>query len=141
MIKLDIVELKAGHIPVYKHETDACADCMASLEEDMEIKSGETRLVPLGFCVAIPEGWEGVIKGRSGLSSQGILGAIGTIDCGYTGEVKAIITNISKEPFVVQNGDRVCQFKVQVAEKINFNKVDTLAKSDRGSNGFGSTGR
>lgn len=131
-MNIKIVELKEGHIPVYKHETDSCADCMANLENPLVVGMFET--------VEIPNGWEGIIKGRSGFSSKGILAATGTIDAGYCGEVCAILTNTSKTPLLIHNGDRVCQFKVQKSEKIFFEKVSKLADSDRGSSGFGSTG-
>ena len=139
-MNIKIVELKAGHVPVYKHETDACADCMANLENPLIVGLFETVRVPLGFAVEIPNGWEGIIKGCSGFSSKGIISALGTIDAGYTGEVCAILTNTSKTPFLIHDGDRVCQFKVQKSEKIIFEKVNKLADSDRGSGGFGSTG-
>ena len=139
-MNIKIVELKEGHIPVYKHETDSCADCMANLENPLVVGMFETVKIPLGFAVEIPNGWEGIIKGRSGFSSKGILAATGTIDAGYCGEVCAILTNTSKTPLLIHNGDRVCQFKVQKSEKIFFEKVIKLADSDRGSSGFGSTG-
>lgn len=139
-MNIKIVELREGFTPVYKHPTDACCDCMANVKEPLYIENGMTAKVPLGFAVEIPNGWEGVIKGRSGFSSKGIIAAIGTIDAGYTGEVCAILTNTSKTPFLIHDGDRVCQFKVQKAEKIFFEKVDKLADSERGEKGFGSSG-
>lgn len=138
-MNVKIKELRPNHIPVYKHAIDACADCMAAVGF-IEIEPGETMKIPLGFAVEIPVGYEGVIKGRSGLTSNGILCGLGCIDPGYTGEVCAIITNLSHRPFAIRNGDRICQFKIQKAEKINFEKVDMLADSERSSNGFGSTG-
>ena len=139
-MNIKIVEIKEGFIPVYKHNTDACADCKANIPEKMYIKHGSTQKIPLGFAVEIPNGYEGIIKGRSGLASKGIISALGTIDEGYTGEVCAIITNLSGSDFIVNPGDRICQFKVQKAEKIMFEKVEHLAPSERGSGGFGSTG-
>lgn len=139
-MNIKIVEIKEGFIPVYKHNTDACADCKANIPGTMYIKQGSTEKIPLGFAVEIPNGYEGIIKGRSGLSLKGIISALGTIDTGYTGEVCAIITNLSGSDFTVNPGDRICQFKVQKSEKITFEKVDQLAASERGSGGFGSTG-
>lgn len=141
-MNIKIKEIKKNHIPVYKHETDACADCMASVSENKRIvvHRFETVKIPLGFAVEIPEGYEGIIKGRSGLTSKGIFSALGTIDCGYTGEVCAIITNLSNDDYYVVDGDRICQFKIQKAEKIIFNSVDELSDTERGANGFGSSG-
>lgn len=138
-MNVKIKELKPNHIPVYKHVTDACADCMAAVGY-IEIDSGETMRIPLGFAVEIPVGYEGIIKGRSGLTSKGILCGLGCIDAGYTGEVCAIITNLSNRPFEIKDGDRICQFKIQEAEKIYFEKVDKLSDSERGDKGFGSSG-
>lgn len=138
-MNVKIKELKPNHIPVYKHSTDACADCMAAVGVNV-IEPGETMRIPLGFAVEIPVGYEGIIKGRSGLTSKGIFCGLGCIDAGYTGEVCAIITNLSHRPFEIKNGDRICQFKIQEAEKIHFEKVEKLADSERSSNGFGSTG-
>ena len=72
-MNIKIVELKENHTPVYKRVTDACADCMANLENPVVVGMFETARVPLGFAVEIPNGWEGIIKGRSGLSSKGII--------------------------------------------------------------------
>ena len=132
-MNIKIVEIKEGFIPVYQHTTDACADCKANVH-------GTTVKIPLGFAVEIPNGYEGIIKGRSGLSSKGIISALGTIDAGYNGEVCAIITNLSGSDFMLNPGDRICQFKVQKSEKIIFEKVEKLADSERGCAGFGSTG-
>lgn len=139
-MNIKIKELREGFTPVYKHTTDACCDCFANLKEPLYIENGFTVKIPLGFAVEIPVGYEGIIKGRSGLTSKGIFCGLGCIDAGYTGEVCAIITNLSHRPFEIKNGDRICQFKIQEAEKIHFEKVEKLADSERSSNGFGSTG-
>lgn len=139
-MNIKVVELKEGFTPVYKHSIDACCDCFANVNETMYIEHGFTVKVPLGFAVEIPIGYEGIIKGRSGLSSKGVVTAIGTIDPGYIGEVCAIITNLSRQAFIINPGDRICQFKVQKSEKIFFEKVKELANSERADKGFGSTG-
>ena len=141
-MNVKIKEIKSNHIPVYKHEIDACADCMANVSENKRIviHRFETVKIPLGFAVEIPNGYEGIIKGRSGLTSKGIYCGLGTIDCGYTGEVCAIITNLSNDDYYVIDGDRICQFKIQKSEKMIFNIVGELSESERGDNGFGSSG-
>lgn len=135
-----IKELREGYTPVYKHTTDACCDCFANLVEPLYIENGFTVKIPLGFAVEIPIGFEGITKGRSGLSSKGLLLQSGCIDPGYIGEVCAIVTNLSGATFIVNPGDRICQFKVQAAEKIYFERVEKLADSERSDKGFGSTG-
>lgn len=139
-MNIKIVELRKGFTPVYKHAIDACADCFANVNGTTYIENGTTTKIPLGFAVEIPIGYEGITKGRSGLSSKGIIIQSGCIDPGYNGEVCAIITNLSGIKFMINPGDRICQFKVQKSEKIIFEKVSKLADSDRGSSGFGSTG-
>ena len=139
MINIKIKEIAEGFTPVYKHEMDACCDCKANVDK-VVIPRKKTMIIPLGFAVEIPNGWEGIIKGRSGLSSKGIVCQIGCIDSNYRGEVGVILTNLSENDFVINRGDRVCQFKVQEAVKINFEKVKELTDTDRGESGFGSSG-
>lgn len=139
-MNIKIVEIREGFTPVYKHPTDACCDCFANLKEPLYIENGFTVKIPLGFAVEIPNGYEGITKGRSGLNSKGLILQIGCIDPGYTGEVCAIVTNFTGSTFVVNDGDRICQFKIQESEKIYFEKVQHLADSERGCKGFGSSG-
>lgn len=139
-MNIKIKELREGFTPVYKHTTDACCDCFANIMEPLYIENGFTVKIPLGFAVEIPIGYEGITKGRSGLSSKGLILQSGCIDPGYTGEVCAIVTNFTGAVFVVNSGDRICQFKIQESKKINFEKVNELADSERGSAGFGSSG-
>ena len=139
-MNIKIKELREGFTPVYKHTTDACCDCFANLMEPLYIENGFTVKIPLGFAVEIPIGFEGITKGRSGLSSKGLVLQSGCIDPGYIGEVCAIVTNLSGATFIVNPGDRICQFKVQAAEKIYFERVEKLADSERSDKGFGSTG-
>ena len=139
-MNIKIVELREGFTPVYKHTTDACCDCFANLKEPLYIENGMTVKIPLGFAVEIPIGYEGITKGRSGLSSKGLILQSGCIDPGYTGEVCAIVTNFTGAVYPICDGDRICQFKVQKAEKIYFEKVKQLADSERGGKGFGSSG-
>ena len=139
-MNIKIKELREGYTPVYIHPTDACADCFANLKEPLYIENGMTVKIPLGFAVEIPIGYEGITKGRSGLSSKGLILQSGCIDPGYTGEVCAIVTNLTGGDFPVCDGDRICQFKIQESEKIYFEKVKQLSESDRGCKGFGSSG-
>jgi dUTP pyrophosphatase len=139
-MNIKIKEIREGYTPVYKHPIDACCDCFANLKEPLCIKTGETVKIPLGFAVEIPIGYEGITKGRSGLNSKGLILQIGCIDPGYTGEVCAIVTNLTGQECIVEDGDRICQFKIQESKKIQFEKVEKLADSERSDKGFGSTG-
>ena len=130
-----------GKAPVYKHKGDACADCYARLAtEQIIIIKGKRALIPLGFAIELPEGYEAVLRGRSGLARDGIDIVIGTVDSNYRGEVLANVINNSGEDFVIHNLDRICQMKIQKAEQFEFEVVDELSETERGENGFGSTG-
>lgn len=140
-MQIDIVELKKDHIPVYKHDMDACADCKASLNEDVIIAPGGMCTIPLGFKICIPEGYEGQIRPRSGLArNNGVIAVIGCVDPGYTGEVCVTLHNCLDIPFTVHDGDRVCQLKLEESLKMFFRPVDRLPDSERSEAGFGSTG-
>lgn len=139
-IKIKLVH--GGKLPQYKTEGAACADCYARIPNDgsFEIPCGRRTTIPLGFALELPQGYEAVIRPRSGLSKNYIDEVIGTIDCDYRGEVCAILVNNGYVPFIVKDGDRICQLKIQQAEKFSFVEVETLDKTERGYGGFGSTG-
>lgn len=93
-------------LPVYKHTTDACADCYANIPENLgliKIKPNELRTIPLGFKLELSDGWKAVVYPRSGLSKNGIAVSTGTIDEGYRGEVGCTIQNLSGEDFIVHD--------------------------------------
>lgn len=130
--------LENGTVPKFMHPGDACADCYSA--EDKVIYCGKRDLVKLGFALAIPDGYEVVIRPRSGNSRKGIDVCIGTIDSSYRGELMACVVNNSDKPFEIKKGDRICQMKYQVAEQCSFEIVDELDETERGANGFGSSG-
>lgn len=127
-----------GVLPTYAHIGDACCDCYAA--EDLTIAYGQIAKVKLGFCLELPSGYEAQIRPRSGLSSKGIIGILGTIDSNYRGEVCAIIQNNSFDDFEIKFGDRICQMKIERVEPVVFKVVEELSDTVRGCNGFGSTG-
>jgi dUTP pyrophosphatase len=102
---------------------------------------GERERIPLGFALELPEDYEAIIRPRSGMTSKGIDVAIGTIDSDYRGEVCACVINNTSQRIKINNGDRICQMKIQKSEKFTLVKKDTLSSTVRGNNGFGSTGR
>lgn len=130
-----------GKAPVYKSAGASCLDCYARLDDTEVILPKERARIPLGFAMELPEGYEAVIRPRSGMTSAGVDTAIGTIDSDYRGEVCACLINNSTIRAIVKNGDRVCQMKIQRAEVITIVVTDELTDTERGSNGFGSTGR
>ena len=129
-----------GLMPVFKRNGDACADCYSNLEATSVIKKGERVLIPLGFCLEIPEGYEAVVRPRSGLSSKGIDVTIGTIDSNYRGEVMACVVNNSSNDYTVGNHERICQLAIRKTEEIEFKIKEELSESNRGNSGFGSSG-
>ena len=140
-MKVRIRLIDGGKLPVFKHDGDACADCHARITGgSISIPAGTRVLVNLGFALELPDGYEAVIRPRSGLTACGVDCGIGTIDSGYRGEVKACVINNSGSPFVIDDGDRICQLAIREAPKIEFEVAETLSGSERSEAGFGSTG-
>ena len=133
-----IKKIKDGQIPAYKREGDACMDCYA--REYVMIKHGERVLVPLGFAMELPVGYEGVIRPRSGLTKDKVDVFIGTIDSNYRGEVMACVENNSGNTIVVGPKERICQLAIREAPQIAWEVVEELSDSNRGEKGFGSSG-
>ncbi len=129
--------------PSYAKPGDAGADVYSRI--DCEIKAGERVLVPTGIAIAMPDGYAAFAHPRSGLAIKygvGIVNAPGTIDAGYRGELQMILINHDpKESFFIKRGDRIAQLVFQKVEKAEFVEVAELPGSDRGSGGFGSTGK
>lgn len=136
MVKIKKIE--NGKIPVYKTDGAVAADCFARVKT--EIKAMEHVKVPLGFAIEIPQNVEVQVRGRSGLTSKGILVQLGTVDYDYRGEISAMVYNATKNDFVVNEGDRICQIVFNEIKKPSFQEVDELSETERGSGGFGSTG-
>ena len=137
-MKVKIKKINDGKIPEYKTNGSAGADCYSRIMWQVHPK--EIIRIPLGFAVEIPEGCEMQIRPRSGLTSRGIFSQLGTIDSDYRGEVNAVITNNSNEDFMIEKYSRICQIVLAPVEKAEFEIVDNLSNTERGSDGFGSTG-
>lgn len=139
-IRVDIKLLDGGKMPEKKTAGASCFDCCSN--EEIEIPAGCMDSVALGFCIAIPKGYEAVIRPRSGLAFKDRVYAIeGTIDSDYRGEVRALIKNDRAErEFKINRGDRICQMKIQRSDSFMLTPVDELDETERGTNGFGSTG-
>jgi len=118
-------------------------DLRASLDQAIIIKPMERILVPTGLCIELPVGFEAQVRPRSGLAIKNgitVLNSPGTIDADYRGEVKVILINLSKEDFVINDGDRIAQMVVAKHETIQWIEVEELDESERGAGGFGSSG-
>lgn len=135
-----MMDPNAGYVPEYAHSGDAGLDLRSV--EDVTLGPGESRLVRTGLHVEIPDGCVGLQFPRSGLGSKGITmrNAVGVIDSGYRGEVRCALWNTTDEPFHVSEGDRVCQLVVMPYVRCHVVDADSLSDSDRGTDGYGSTG-
>ncbi len=131
-------------LPAYATEGSAGMDICAAVESEVVLEPGQTALIPSGFAIALPQGYEAQVRPRSGLAIKhqvGILNAPGTIDSDYRGEVKVILTNFGTKNFVVRRGDRIAQMVIARYERARWEERDELDQTGRGSGGFGHTGR
>ncbi|MBO5790535.1 MAG: dUTP diphosphatase [Clostridia bacterium] len=131
-------------LPRYGTPYSAGADLYAVLDGAVTLAPSETRLIPTGLAIAIPEGYAGLIYARSGLASkQGLAPAnkVGVVDADYRGEVMVALHNHSTEPRTVESGDRIAQLVIAPVLQADFVLTDTLDETDRGDGGFGSTGK
>ena len=130
-------------LPQYMTENSAGMDLFACLKENMVLNPGERRLIPTGISVAIPEGFEGQVRPRSGLAIRngiGLVNSPGTIDADYRGEIGVLLINLGKLPFTVRDGDRIAQMVVSRVFRAVWEEVDELPTTERQEGGFGHTG-
>lgn len=145
-IKIFFQKLEHGNdlpLPEYESTQAAGMDIRASVTEAVILKPGERALIPTGFKMALPPGYEAQIRPRSGLAyRQGVtmLNTPGTIDSDYRGEVKVLAINHGDEPFRVEHGDRIAQMVIAPVLQAQTEQVDALPETGRGDGGFGSTG-
>ena len=143
-VNIKCVASQGAVIPQYKTDGAAGADICALLSESVVIKKGERAMIPTGLFFEIPEGYEVQVRPRSGLAAKNgvtVLNTPGTIDSDYRGEVKVILINLGSEDFTVSNGDRIAQIVVAPVTIACFEGVNALDETERGTGGFGSTGR
>ena len=130
-------------LPRYQSEHAAAMDVAAAVVEPSVVKPGERALIPCGFALALPHGYEAQIRPRSGLASGHgltVVNSPGTIDADYRGEVKVAIINHGTEPVTVHRGMRIAQLLVVPVPRVVWDVVDALPQSTRGAGGFGHTG-
>ena len=131
------------HLPRYATSGAAGMDVQAAVSGVLVIKPGETALVPTGFAVALPPGYEFQVRPRSGLAIQFALTLVnspGTIDADYRGEIKIALINLGRKDFTVHRGDRIAQLVLAPVTQCNFHLVEMLEGTSRASGGFGHTG-
>lgn len=143
-MKIKIINRSHHPLPAYATPQSAGMDLRANLAEPLTLAPLERRLVPTGLHIALPSGYEAQVRPRSGLALKhgiGIVNAPGTIDADYRGEIGVILVNLSAEPFVVADGERIAQLVVARHETVEWETADTLDATERGTGGFGHTGR
>lgn len=130
-------------LPRYMTPHSAGMDVCAAVEQPATLNPGEITLIPSGFAISLPIGFEAQIRPRSGLAVKhgiGIINAPGTIDADYRGEVKIALINFGKAPYMISRGDRIAQMVINKVCQARFEMVETLDESARNSGGFGHTG-
>lgn len=129
--------------PAYQTSGSAAADVAACLDEPVVLAPGARAVIPTGFALMVPTGYEAQIRARSGLASRhgiAMANGIGTIDSDYRGEVGVILINLGQEPFTIEPGMRIAQLAVVRCDQVVWREVAELDETDRGSGGYGSTG-
>lgn len=143
-MKISIVNRSKHPLPAYATPLSAGMDLRANLDEPLLLKPLERALVPTGLFIALPPGFEAQIRPRSGLAlKKGItvLNTPGTIDADYRGEIGVILINLSSEPFLIEDGERICQMVVAAHAQATWEPVESLDETERGAGGFGHTGK
>ena len=143
-MKVQIINKSHHQLPAYATALSAGMDIRANLSEPVVIKPLERKLIPTGLYIALPEGYEAQMRPRSGLAlKHGItlLNTPGTIDADYRGEIGVILVNLSSEPFVVNDGERICQMVIASYQQVEWEPVEVLTETERGEGGFGHTGK
>lgn len=130
-------------LPLYATEGSAGMDLRAAIEGKAILPAGDKLMVPTGFCIAVPPGYEAQVRPRSGLAAKSVVTVLntpGTIDSDYRGEIKVILMNHSARPLLIEPGDRIAQLVIAPVIHADWDEVETLDATTRGEGGFGSTG-
>jgi dUTP pyrophosphatase len=147
--RIEIKQLPHGEglpLPAYQSAHAAGLDLLAAVLENAPVvlAPGESAMVPTGLAIALPDGFEAQVRPRSGLAAKHgvtVLNAPGTVDADYRGEISVILINHGKIPFTIRRGERIAQMIIASVARAELVPVATLPSSERGSGGFGSTGR
>lgn len=143
MTTVKIINKSKHALPNYETSQSAGMDLRANISEPITLNSLERAIVPTGLFIELTEGYEAQIRPRSGLAAKKgitLLNSPGTIDADYRGEIGVILVNLSKDPFVIEDGERIAQMVIAKFEQIQWQPVEVLSDTERGAGGFGSTG-
>ena len=142
-MNVQIINKSKHATPNYETEGAAGMDLRADIEETITLKPLERAIVKTGLFIALPIGFEAQVRPRSGLAAKKgitVLNSPGTVDADYRGEIGVILVNLSNEKFIINDGERIAQLIIAKHERVNWQEVDFLSETARGSGGFGSTG-
>ena len=143
-MKVRIVNRSRNALPLYQTPLSAGMDVRADLEQSVTLAPLGRAMIPTGLYVELPEGYEMQVRPRSGLAAthgSTVLNSPGTIDADYRGEIRIILVNLSSEAFTIEPGERIAQLVVARHEQVEWEPVEELGTTERGTGGFGSTGR
>ena len=142
-MKIKIINKSRHDLPHYETIASAGMDLRANISESRVLKPLERSIVGTGLFIELPVGIEAQVRPRSGLAAKKgitVLNAPGTIDADYRGEIGVILVNLSNDDFLIQNGERIAQLVIAKHERAEWEQVEILSDTERGSGGFGSTG-
>jgi dUTP pyrophosphatase len=143
-MEIKVINKSKHQLPAYATESSAGMDIRANISEPITLAPMQRCLVPTGLYISLPQGYEAQVRPRSGLALKKgvtVLNSPGTVDADYRGEIGVILVNLSNEPFVIEDGERIAQMVIARHEQAVWVEVDTLDETDRGDGGFGHTGR
>ena len=130
-------------LPCFMSSKASGADLYAAVDEPVAIEPGRSKLIPTGISLALPPGYEGQVRPRSGLALKHgitVLNTPGTVDADYRGEIKVILINLGEEEYIVRRGERIAQLVINFLPRVQFKEVEELPTTDRGDGGFGHSG-
>lgn len=144
MVEIPVLYTGKGDLPHYATPFSAGMDLRAHIESPITLNPLERKIIPTGLSIALPEGYEAQVRPRSGLAAKhgiSVLNAPGTIDADYRGDIGVILINLSQEEFTIAPQDRIAQLVIAQYSQVEWQVVEALPDSKRGSGGFGSTGK
>lgn len=143
MIKVKIINSSGNPLPAYETPGAAGMDVRACLDAPVTLGPLERALIPTGLRIQLPRGYECQVRPRSGLALKhgiSLVNTPGTVDADYRGEIGVIVINLSREPFTINDGDRICQIVINQYTRVEWEAVERLDETERGDGGFGHTG-
>jgi dUTP pyrophosphatase len=144
MLPIKVINKSNNPLPKYQTIASAGMDLHANLNEVITLKPGERKLIPTGLFIELPVGYEAQVRPRSGLALKNgitVLNSPGTVDADYRGEIKVLLINHGSENFEIAHSDRIAQMIIAKHEQIEWESVDDLNDTERGSGGYGSSGK